>query len=270
MIINGGSRCNGRFFAKHLTNGDENERVTLCELRNLAADNVAGALQEMEAVASGTLCKNYFYHANINPQHTEQLTPQQWDLAVGVLEKNLNLGGHARFVVEHRKKGRTHRHVIWSRIDVSTMRAVNMTDDYAKHQATARELEHEFNLERVQSVFGRTRLSGPRPARRPKTWESFRGQKSGIGPEAMKRTITQLYRSCTTGREFAALLNKHGYKLLRGDRCDFCIVDQMGHIHSLSRRIDGVSAATIKAFIGQVDIDRYPVAHSSNCRTPDS
>ncbi len=36
MIINGGARCNGNFFAKHLTNGEQNERVTLCEMCNLA------------------------------------------------------------------------------------------------------------------------------------------------------------------------------------------------------------------------------------------
>src|SRR5450755_4454820 len=68
MIINGGARSNGAFFAKHLTNGENNEHVTLCEMRNLSADNIPDALQEMAAVAMGTFCKNYFYHANINPQ----------------------------------------------------------------------------------------------------------------------------------------------------------------------------------------------------------
>ncbi len=36
MIINGGSRCNAAFFARHLTNGEQNERATLCEMCNLA------------------------------------------------------------------------------------------------------------------------------------------------------------------------------------------------------------------------------------------
>jgi phosphoheptose isomerase len=58
MIINGGSRCNAQFFAKHLTNGEENERVTLCEIRNLAAQTVAEAFREMEAIAMGTRCRN--------------------------------------------------------------------------------------------------------------------------------------------------------------------------------------------------------------------
>jgi hypothetical protein len=82
MIINGGSRSNGAFFARHLTNGETNERVTICEMRNLAATNVADALREMQAVAMGTLCRNYIYHANINPKEDESLTPAQWKIAV--------------------------------------------------------------------------------------------------------------------------------------------------------------------------------------------
>ena len=128
-----------------------------------------------------------------------------------------------------------------------------MADDYEKHQATARQLEHAFELERVQSVSGRTRASGPRPSRRPKTWESFRGQKSGIDPWEMKQAVTELYRASSNGAEFAALLAEQGYKLVRGDRADFCIVDAAGHLHSLARRIDGITAATLRVFMRDVN-----------------
>jgi hypothetical protein len=40
MIINGGSRRNSRFFAKHLSNAQDNERAKLCEIRNLAAETI--------------------------------------------------------------------------------------------------------------------------------------------------------------------------------------------------------------------------------------
>jgi len=252
MIINGGSRSNAAFFARHLMNGEQNERVTLVEMRNLAADNVADAFREMAAVAMGTLCQNYFYHANINPRENEELAAAQWQTAVDTLEKRLGLEGHARFVVEHRKQGRTHRHVIWSRIDIKSMTAVVMADDYEKHQAVARELEKAFHLGKVSSVSGRTRASGPRPSRRPKTWESFRGQKSGIDPFAMKQTVTRLYRAAKNGPDFASQLSAHGYQLVRGTTADFCILDEAGHLHSLARRIDGVTSADLRAFM--VDI----------------
>lgn len=258
MIINGGSRRNGAFFKKHLTNGEANERVTLCELRNLAATNIPDAFREMEAVAMGTLCENYFYHANINPTERETLTPEQWTIAADTLERHLGLEGHARFVVEHQKKGRTHRHVIWSRIDVISMRAAVMADDYAKHQATARELEAAFDLRSVESVLGPARSSSPRPARRPQTWESFRGQKSGIDPFAMKQTVTRLYRECRSAEEFSSRLPEYGLRLARGRSADYCLVDSAGHLHSLARRLDGVKAADLRRFMRDIAVPSMP------------
>ncbi|MGJ5813607.1 relaxase/mobilization nuclease domain-containing protein [Paludibaculum fermentans] len=258
MIINGGSRSNARFFAKHLANAEENERVMLCEIRNLAALTIADALHEMEAVALATQCKNFFYHVNINPLDTEHLTPEQWMIAVDTLETNLGLAGHARFVVEHQKKGRVHRHVVWSRIAVPAMRAVPMTDDYEKHQATARHLEHEFHLEHVPSVLGSHRSQGHRPHRRAKPWETFRGKKSGIDPYAMKRDVMRLYRESATAARFIEALREHGYQLARADRRDFCIVDPAGHAHSLARRLVNVPAAAIGEFFRNVDAASLP------------
>jgi hypothetical protein len=252
MIINGGSRCNARFFARHLSDEDENERVTLCDIRYLAAENVTDALHEMEVVALGTFCKNYFYHANINPLDTEHLTSEQWDYTVDLLERNLGLERNARFIVEHRKKGRTHRHVIWSRIDVTRMRAVAMMHDYTKHQATARELERQFGLCSVESVLGPEK-KGRRPKRRPKTWESFRGKKSGINPHTMTAEVTALYRASAKGEEFAAALMEHGYRLVRGERRDVCLLDKAGHIHSVARRLEGVTAAEFQEFVAGIN-----------------
>lgn len=252
MIINGGSRRNSAFFAQHLTNGEHNERVTLCEFLNLAAVTVRDALREMEAVALGTQCQNYFYHANINPREDEILSASQWEEAVGTLSEHLGLTGHARFTVEHHKAGRTHRHVIWSRISAETMTAVRMTDDYEKHQTVARILEKRFGLARGRSVLGPAKGAGTRPSRRPATWESFRGQKSGINPSQMKQTITQLYLASASGEAFAAELSRHGYTLVRGTRSDYCILDGAGHLHSLVRRIEGVTSAELTAFMRDI------------------
>jgi hypothetical protein len=249
MIINGGSRRDARFFAKHLSKAEENERVTLCEIRGLAALSITDALREMEAIALGSQCVNFFYHANINPLQDEELTAQQWRITVDRLEANLGLNGHARFIVEHRKKGRTHRHVIWLRIDARTMRTVKMTDDYEKHQATARELEKGFGLRSVPSVLGTDRKDGPRPSRRARAWETFRGHSSGVDPQAMKKEITTLYRESIDVAAFAARLAASGYGLMSGSRQGFCVVDKAGHLHSLPRRIDGADAATLASFL---------------------
>ena len=259
MIINGGSRSNAAFFAKHLTDAEHNERVTLCEMRNLASTTIPEALREMEAVALGTRCKHFFYHANINPRADEPLTAEQWRIAVDMLEQSLALTNHARFVVEHLKARRTHRHVIWSRIDVNVMRAVPMTDDYEKHQAVSRALEKQFHLQPERSVLGEGRSAGERPTRRPKTWESFRGQKSGIDVRQFTKAVTGFYLSSTNSAEFVQLLAMNGCALVRGNTSDFCIRDGAGHLHSLLRRIEGVTAAELREFMKDVDPSRLSV-----------
>lgn len=257
MIINGGSRCNAAFFSKHLINAEKNERVSLADVRGLSAKQIGSAFREMKAVASGTRCKNFFYHANLNPREDESLTPEQWERAIDVLEKRLGLEDHARFVVEHEKEGRIHRHVVWSRIDVERMRAVRMDNDYAKHQEVARQLEKEFGLSRVESVLGEE-IGSPRPERRPEPWEVFRGKNKGVDVFKMKNELTEIWRSSQTGKEFAAVLEGHGYILARGDSRRFCVVDSMGDVHSLARRIEGSRAAEINKRLSDIDINTLP------------
>jgi hypothetical protein len=211
----------------------------------------------MDTIASGTRCKNGFYHANINPRYGEQLTEEQWEQAVDLLERNLGLSGHARFVVEHEKEGRTHRHVVWSRIDPDTMTAVSDSFTAREHERTSRELEEVFGLDPVESVLTRDR-DHERPDRRPKNWETFRGHRSGIDPQDVKREVTALWNAADSGSAFAAALADHGYILAKGDRRDFVIIDRAGNEHSLTRRIEGQKAAAIRARMADIDRDALP------------
>ncbi len=257
MIISGGSRSNWRFFAKHLTNEHDNGYVRIAEMRGLISDTVPEALREMDTIATGTRCTNTFYHANINPRPGEHLTDEQWEQAVDTLERNLGLEGHARFVVEHEKHGRVHRHVIWSRIDADTMTAVSDSFTARKHELTSRELEEAFGLEHVDSVLVPDRET-ERPERRPKNWETFRGYGSSLSPAEVTEEVTALWNSADSGSAFAAALSDHGYILCKGDRRDFCIVDPAGNEHSLARRIKGMDTAQIRARLGNVDRESLP------------
>jgi len=69
----------------------------------------------------------------------------------------------------------------------------------------------------------------------------------------MKQAVTELYARARTALSSPALLAEQGYKLVRGDRADFCIVDAAGHLHSLARRIDGITAATLRVFMRDVN-----------------
>jgi len=250
MIIKGGARSSGGFFAHHLMKAEENERVEVKEMRGLLADTVPEAFQEMRMVAAGTRAENYFYHASINPREDEHLTPEQWDIAVDRLEQNLGLTDHARFQVEHEKNGRTHRHIVWSRVDVDSMTVTPASGNYLAHDKTRAELEQEFSHEPTSP----TPQPSQRKSREFADWENFRAADTGIDPKAMKAEITALWQQSDSGGAFQAAIEEKGYLLAKGDRRDFVLIDPAGDVHSLARRIEGAKAADIRAKM--VDLDR--------------
>lgn len=256
MIINGGSRRARGFWAKHLQRIDTNERVYAVEFRGLLHTTIADALREMEAIAQGTRCKNFMYHASLNPCPGESLTPEQWHQAIDTLEKNLGYEGLPRVVVEHEKAGRTHRHVVWSRIDPDTLTARSDSLNYAAHERTARELESAFGLKRGRSVLMPDREVA-RPERRPKAWEVFRGQESGMTPQQVATQVRELYAQANSGQGFAAALDAAGFILCRGDKRGYCLLDQAGHDHSLTRRL-GVKSTALRAFLRDIDLNSLP------------
>jgi hypothetical protein len=76
--------------------------------------------------------------------------------------------------------------------------------------------------------------------------------------------LTDLWRSTDSGRAFAAAIEQHGYVLAKGDRRDFCVIDQAGDVHSLARRLDGVTAADVRERM--VDVDREALPSVADAR----
>jgi hypothetical protein len=249
MIIKGGSRKSGGFFAKHLMNAQENERVEVKEIRGVYADDIKEAFREMRLVAAGTGCQNYFYHASISPREDEPLTPEQWEYSVDKLEQNLGLTGHARFQVQHEKAGRAaHRHIVWSRIDPDTMTATSDSYNYLVHDKTREELEKAFDHEPTPPP--------PERGTRIRDWEYFRAKDSGLDPKDIKNEVTELFQRSDSGAAFHAALEDAGYTLCRGDKRNFCLIDQAGDVHSLARRIEGVKAAELRQRLSDIDPER--------------
>lgn len=250
--IEGGSYRAGGWWAKHLQRVDTNERVQVIEMRGLASPDLAGAFSELEAMASGTRGANYFFQANINPRADEHLTPEQWERAVDVLEKNLGLTGQPRFVVEHEKAGRVHRHVVWSRVDPDSMTLINDSHNLYIRERTAHELERDFGLEIGRSINEVRQEPG-----REQKWEIFRGKDSGIRPHEVAEHVKALLGQADNGQAFVAALAEAGYISCQGDKRDFCILDLAGDVHSLGRRV-GMKAAAFKAFMADVDRASLP------------
>ena len=77
MVIKGTSCAGAARIAKHLSCTETNEHNELHELRGVAAEDLYGALREMEAVALGSRATCPFYHASINTPAHERLTDEQ-------------------------------------------------------------------------------------------------------------------------------------------------------------------------------------------------
>ncbi|MEI9990194.1 MAG: relaxase/mobilization nuclease domain-containing protein [Rhizomicrobium sp.] len=257
MIIKGKSRAGPAALAKHLGNAETNERVTLLGTRGTVAEDLRGALLEMDAYAAGTRCEKSLYHAAISPGPQYRLTEEQREQAFDALEAKLGFEGHARVVVLHEKLGRQHFHVVWSRIDLDQMKSISDSHNYRKHEEVSRELERLFGHEKVQGAH-HERDGVKRPDRTPSRSELRQEERTGIKGKQVKEEITQVFRSADNAETFRAALEDAGYVLAKGDRRDFVVIDRGRGIHSLARRIDDIKAAELRGFMSSIDREALP------------
>jgi len=256
MIINGGPRAGGRDIARHLSRTDTNEVAQLVQITGTAANDLDGALREMEAVAAGTRCKYPLYHANIDPPPDVELTPEQWRRSVDLLGERLGLGDQPRAVMRHIKHGREHVHVVWSRIDADHMRAISDSNNYQIHEEVARQLEQEFGLARVEGVHTGDRTQA-RPVAEVSHAEHQQAERTGRSVEEITAAIRTAWEHSNTGQDFARELGEAGFVLARGDRRAFVILDEDGGIHSPRRRL-GLRAAAINDKCADLDPAALP------------
>ena len=236
---------------------DTNERAEVKELRGVAAEDLRGALLEMQAVASGSRATKPFYHASINTRAEERLTDEQRAYAIDRLEEKLGLSGQPRTVVVHQKEGREHCHIVWSRVQLQTMRTISDSHNYRKHEEVARALEREFGHERVQGAHAE-RDGKARPERTPSHAEMLQADRTGLSPKQVKEQITGLWRGTDNGKDFFVALWQAGYVLARGDRRDYVVIDPRGGTHSLAKRIEGAKVKDIRERMADLDPARIP------------
>jgi relaxase-like protein len=257
VIIKGKSRAGAAGLAKHLGNAETNERITLLETRGTVADDLRGALLEMEAYSAGSRCQKSLYHAALSPGLQYRLSPEQQREAFDAIEAELGLTGHSRVAILHEKLGRQHFHIVWSRIDLGTMKSVSDSHNYRKHEKAARDLERSFGHERIQGAHIE-RDGVKRPARTPSRSELRQEERTGIKSRRVRADVTAIFRASDNAASFAAALAERDYILAPGDRRDFVIVDHAGGIHSLARRIEDMKAEQLRQFMSTIDRNALP------------
>jgi hypothetical protein len=253
MVIKGKARGAAAQAAWYLTNKGKNENIRFIETKGTVSQDVQGAVQEMAAIAAISRCKKFLYHASINPKEGEHLTDEQWQQAVDALEKNLGLDDHQRIVVEHTKDGRTHRHILWNRVDQEAFKSVRMSHNYAKHERTARQLEKEFGFDHVQGVHVFEKGAEPGKEHGPSHNEGYQAKKEGINLRQWRKDIRELAAKGEgmTGSELVTLLEGQGYMVAQGDKVDFVILDPAGNPHRMAQSL-GIKVKDLKERLADV------------------
>lgn len=162
-------------------------------------EDLGAAWRDLEAFAKDRPnCKNYMFVISLNPEPGETLTDAQWTQAEAIALLHYDAEGQPYMSFEHEKNGRIHRHLAISRIERDTGRLISDAFTYKKNEAISREIEREMGLNVTPSVLVKDRET-PRPKRRAKDYEGYRGKQTGLDPEQVNKEVTAAWRQTKIG-----------------------------------------------------------------------
>ena len=263
MILHGNQRGGAAAMAQHLLNTQENDQVTVSEVRGSMSPDLMGALREFEAVAKGTRCKQYLYSCSFNPPQGVDASLYDFEDAIERAEQALGLTDQPRVVVFHEKHGRRHAHVVWSRIDtrlddprrsrgsesirqtMPRMKAINLAHTKRKLFRLSRDLflDHDWELPK-----GYLHLGGASPDNFTMAqWQQ--AQRFGLHPKEIKQAFQNAWAQSDDLKSFAAAISEQGYRLAKGDRRVFVAVDLYGNVYSIPKWL-GLKTREVKLKLG--------------------
>ena len=262
MIAKGNQRSGGQQLATHLLNAHDNERVEVAEIYGSIAQDLHGAFKEWRATADGTQCKKFLYSLSVNPNPADgPLTREQYYDFIARVEEKHGLTGQARAVVFHVKEGREHCHVVWSRIDLEQMKAVQMSHDRQKLRAVVQEFAREHGLTLPKGMTNNRGLSRfNEHAKGVSLGEKQQEERTGLTKEERRKEITDAWQRSYSGKSFVQALKNKGYILAKGDRRAYVVVDRFGEIHSLARQIEGAKTKDVKTRLAEFPLENPPDA----------
>lgn len=245
MILKGSQRGSGQDLALHLMRTDDNEHVSIHEIRGFASDNLKDAFKEAEAISRGTNCRQYLFSLSLSPPEHACVSAEAFRATIDRIEEKLGLEGQPRAIVFHEKEGRRHAHCVWSRIDAQTMTARHHSFFKQKLIGVSRELylENGWKMPRgLESV-------GERNPTNFSLAEWQQAKRQGVDPRWLKQTIQECWNNSDGKQAFARSLEERGFFLARGDKRSFVVLDHHGEVHSLPRML-GLKAKEVGARLG--------------------
>lgn len=244
MMLVGNQRGGARDLAVHLMK-PENEHIELYELRGFASESLEGALNEAYALSRGTQCRQFLFSLSVNPPENAKVSTPAFIKAIERAEKALGLEGQSRAIVFHEKKGRRHAHAVWSRIDVEQMKAVPLPFTKRKLVELTRDLFIEHGWDMPTGLID--------PARRdPRNFtlaEWQQAQRSDKDARDIKMAFQDAWALSDGLPAFKAALEERGYKLARGDRRSFIVIDETLKPYALHKWL-GLKLKDVRAKLG--------------------
>jgi len=248
MILHGSSRGGAGDLARHLLREDENDHVTVHELRGFMSDDVAGAFQEIDALSRGTRCEKFLFSLSLSPPHSADCSDKDFEKAIAKAEKALGLDNQPRVIVFHDKGDHRdrHAHVVWSRINVDEMKAIPLPYNRMKMRDVSRDLFIEHGWDVPRGLINREE-------RNPLnfTLEEYQHAKR-IGKDArqIKQDLQNAWALSDNAATLQHALNERGYHLAQGDRRSFVAVDTQGEVFSLPKQI-GIKTKALRERLGK-------------------
>lgn len=245
MILKGSQRSGAGALADHLMNDKDNDHVDLLEIRGFMGTTLHDALFETHAISKATQCKQFMFSLSLNPPKDHVASEQDFLDAADRAEKTLGLDGQPRAIVVHEKEGRRHAHVVWSRIDADSMKAINLPHFKNKLRDLSRDLylDHGWDLPDGLASYGnKSPLNFTL-----EEWQQAKRQ--GVDPREIKQAFQQAWERCDSQIGFKNALEERGYFLARGDRRGFVALDVDGNVHSIAKWA-GIKTKDVKAKLG--------------------
>jgi hypothetical protein len=247
MILHGNARGGGSELAMHLMRTDENEHVSVHDVSGFMSEDVRGAFLEVEALSKGTRCQKPLFSLSLSPPKNANASGKDFEQAIAKAEDALGLSGQPRVIVFHEKGEHRdrHCHVVWSRIDAEQMKAIPLPFNRLKMRDVSRELFIEHGWDVPRGLVDHN-LRNPLNY----TLEQYQqAKRTGRHADEIKADLQAAWAISDTRAAFEHALHDKGFKLARGDRRGFVVVDHEGEVMSVPRWL-GVKTKAVRERLG--------------------
>ena len=245
MILKASQRGGDAALAAHLLNTQDNEHVEVHAISGFLSSDVAGAFQEMRAAARATKCEQYMFSLSLSPPEEAKVSNADFEAAIKQAMKRIGLANQPHVVIFHEKNARRHAHLVVSRIDANSMKAINLSFFKDRLCDLSRELFLHHGWDLPQGHIDR-KLSDPLNYSLEEYQVAKRAKRD---PKEIKAILKECWAQSDSKSSFEAALNEAGFQLRRGDRRGFVAMDDQGKIYSLSRWLD-VKPKVLEARLG--------------------